>query len=318
MRYLWLSTFLLSPILLSGELFLSPPSNYPKGCECTNMQKMCANGEYRTSIEIVDGWLFQRLSEKERSFLLVEKAKILYVDQRHFEAQKTFLEALVTYKPSHEDEAVGEKEAIQQLLPLYEESALSPESLQRLLAESEAQLKQHPSYFSLEYYSALCHANQGQFVPFFDTFYRAWQHRSDSFLAWKAQGVLHLRLFEASTSEEHRELHRKESVRFLYEAFSRQPQDLSLLVKMVFILPADERKDFLQKVVCHLASLQAAPRRSDCFFFIEQALDLGAKEQAEQLIRKAREWYPYSRALNSLSERLPSERNKIPREAART
>jgi tetratricopeptide (TPR) repeat protein len=303
MRYIWLF-FFLSASLLAGDSPLSSASAYPKGCQYSKLQNLTSMGEYRAAIELLDIVLSKIPSGKERAFLLVEKAKLLFVNQQQFEAQETFLEALENSSAIHERESEQESACVQELLPVYEASISSPEALQKLIDEATSHLSRHPNCVAVGFYVALGYANKGQFVPFFDRFFQAWVRRSDNFLAWKARGVLHLRLYEAATNESKRNFHRQQAVICLSEAFIRQPQDVSLLLKLLFILPPQERGEFLRKVVDQLVLVKNPPRRTECFCFIEQAIDLGAVTQAKRLIDKAREWYPYSRALNELSDKL--------------
>jgi hypothetical protein len=219
------------------------------------------------------------------------------------EANDVFLQALQQALPLKEEVKEAEMALFQSLFPTYEESLMSPSACAKLVQQAEEVLNKHDDYISIEFYVAAGLANRGKFVLFFDRFFHAFMHRNDSFLAWKTQGVLHLRLYEASSLEESRALHRRAAVTCFQEAFRRQPQDASLLVKLIFILPQEEKRQFLEKVIDDFVRLQEAPKRSDCFFLIEQALEYRSTESAKKLIDKAKVWYQYSRALNDLSER---------------
>jgi tetratricopeptide (TPR) repeat protein len=236
---------------------------------------------------------------------LVEKAKVLYADQQQMEAQEVFLDALQTL-PSPRQPVVSEAEqqAFATFFSRYVESTQSPDECSRLLADTKALVHSHPEFASVEYYSAACCANRGRFIEFFDLFFHAFQSRPDCFLNWKTQGVMHLRLFEASSSEERREIHRQAAVRCLKAAFTRQPQDSTVLVKLAFLLPPHEKVDLLKSVTAELIRLEAPIRRSDCFFLIQQAMEAGELEVAKQLLDKARSWYEYSRTINELSDQL--------------
>jgi tetratricopeptide (TPR) repeat protein len=281
---------------------LAPASSYPIP-GCSMLADMVNAGEFKKAIEKLDEFLQAPLADNARAFLLVEKAKLLFVDQQQMESQDVFLQALQQAIPMKEEATEDEASLFQSLFSSYEESLRSPDACVKLVEQAEEALKKHKDYTSIEFYVAAGLANRGRFTSFYDRFFHAFLHRSGSFLAWKTRGVLHLRLYEASSSDEMRVLHRKEAVACFQEAFRRQPQDASLLVKLVFILPCEEKKLFLEKVADDFVRLQTPPKRGDCFFLIEQALDVQATESAKKLIDKARVWYQYSRALNDLSER---------------
>jgi tetratricopeptide (TPR) repeat protein len=245
-----------------------------------------------------------------RPRLLVEKAKFLYADQQHIQAQETFLAALAACEPAKTPPSEDEQRLFLALLPTYEASMDSPEALTQLLEQSEAALRSHPSYLSFEHYRAAALANSGKFIEFFDSFYRAYQARPECFLRYKTMGVLHMRLFESSSDQSCRERHRGNAVAALKQAWALQPQDGPLIVKLVFMLPTDERGAFLRTVVDGVRALRSPLARGECFFLIQQAIDVGELSVAEQLIEQAHSWYHYSRALQGLSEQLVQEQLK--------
>ena len=239
---------------------------------------------------------------------LVEKAKLLYADQQRIEAQEVFLEALQLIPAADTSEATADEQKLfLSLLPEYEDSIPSKEGSERFLHRVEEQIISHPSYASLEYSAAVSLANQGRMTEFFERFAGAFGRRTDCFLRWKTVGVLHVRLYEASSDETLRERHRTEAVRWLKEAYLRQRQDSALPVKILFVLRPSERAAFLREIV---SSVQTPMRRGDCFALIAQAFELGEKDLAKELIEKAHTWYQYSRALSEFSEQLRSDTQK--------
>ncbi len=293
------------PLAAIGAGMLSPAASYPKPFPYDRLRAFVEEQDFRSAVAQIDHWLLASPSSTATPLLLVEKAKILYADQQHAEAQEVFLTALNALSAAS-GTAMSEEEskAFDALFPSYEASTQSAAACERLLEEARALYRQHPSFCSLEHYIAASLANRGQYVEFFDVFSRAVRFRPESFLRYKTQGVLHLRLFEASTSEEKRECHRQEAVRCFKEAFSRQPKDATLLIKLMFILSPAERADLLRSSVASLMRLQMPLRRMDYFFLIQQAIDVREVEVARQMIDKARSWYHYSRALNDLCDQL--------------
>ena len=299
------SLFSGSLCLFGADQILAPPSSYPSPFRQENVRVLVDKNDFHSAILMLDQWANESENTQDKAFLFVEKAKVLYVNQQRVEALEVFLEALksapIGSKTVLSDD---EQKVFLSLFPLYEESIQSPELGSRLSEQSKALLQAHPEYTSLRFYLATGLANQGKFVEFFDCFYSAFQARRDCFLSWKTIGVLHMRLFEASTSEEVRETHRREAAQCLRQAFALQPQDGALLVKLVFILPPVEKKLFLKTVANGLLALHVPICRRDCFFLIQQAIDVDEFLVAKQLIEIAGTWYQYSRGLQELSEQL--------------
>jgi tetratricopeptide (TPR) repeat protein len=296
------SWFLLAAIFAYGEFPLAAPHRYPSECDYSQLRPMVADRNFLSASALIDRWLESVHDDQARSFLLVEKAKLLYADQQHIEAQEAFLEALKLYPLMDEPAArQDEQQFFLSLVPEYELSIQSKEGSERFSRQIEGLVAEHPSYTSLEYYAAASLANCGKMIEFFDGFFHAFGHRTECFLRWKTVGVLHLRLHEASSSEARREYHRAEAVRWLKEAYSRQKGDSALPVKILFVLRPSERGAFLREVV---TSLEVPMRRADCFALIAQAIELREVDVAKQLIEKARTWYQYSRALDELSGHL--------------
>ena len=242
---------------------------------------------------------------------LVEKAQQLYADQQRIEAQEAFLEALsLTPVADAAQASEAEQKIFLSLLPEYEDSIPSKEGSEQFLHRIEEQIASHPSYASLEYYAAVSLANQGRMSEFFERFFLAFSRRPDCFLRWKTVGVLHVRLYEASSDEKLREHHRMEAVRWLKEAYARQRQDSGLPVKILFVLHPSERAAFLREIVAGIQTMESPMRRGDCFALIAQAVELGEKDLAKQLLEKAHTWYQYSRALSEFTERLRSDTQK--------
>lgn len=310
------SGLLVAPLLLTmscvyGDLSLGPSSLYPSQACYNKVRSFVANKDFLSAYTLIDQWLEGVQGAQGRSALLVEKAKLLYADQQQIEAQEVFLEALKLYVVVDEDQAKDEEQRVfLSLLSDYEASIQTKEGSEKFSRQIEEQLAKYPLYMSLEYYAAASLANRGQMNEFFDRFFHAFGHRTECFLRWKTIGVLHLRLYEASSSEARREHHRVEAVRWLKEAYSRQKADSALPVKILFVLRPSERGAFLQEVVAGLSAVEVPMRRSDCFTLIAQAIELGEGESAKLLIEKARTWYQYSRALDELSERLSSVTQK--------
>jgi tetratricopeptide (TPR) repeat protein len=243
--------------------------------------------------------------DESKDFLLVEKAKEAYREQRHIEAQEIFLEALSLCTTEEKTAPSPEEEQVVELLvPMYASSSGSLEKAQKLAEEVMDLSKKHPDFYLLGFFEASVYANRGEFVSFFDTFFKAYKKHPDFFLALKMKRVLHLRLFEASSNEALRIWHRDQAVIFFQKAFLKRPSDASLLVKLVFLLPNEEKKKLLESVSDDIVHIEIPLQRGECMYLIQQALELRCIEVAKRLIEKAHIWYQYSRALQDLTKQL--------------
>jgi len=295
--------FLISFLSLEASV-LAPQSAYPRYCRNSSLWESAETGEYSTAIQTVDHWLASEKNESITGFFLVEKAKLLYANQQHEQALEAFVDVIDQMQINEMPITDVERDKVQELLPLYQESLLSREACQNLLEQAQAIIQKYPNYYSIEFLLAAAFANCSQFCQFFDHFAHSYKHRPNDFLAWKTRGVLHVHLFEASITEEVRLSHKNRAVQYFEKAYFLQPDDESLLLKILFLIPDDEKAPFLHKILPTLVDRSTPMRRTVCFLIIEQAIDAKALDEATQLIDKARSWYQYSRALEELSKKL--------------
>ena len=289
--------------LWSKMLALALPAtciSLPPGYE--KVDDLSKKGEFHLASDQIDELLGQPQEAEARSKLLLEKAKLLCKDQKLSEAQEAFLEAIAIY-PIRDVGAVSaeERDEIRSMIPLYLAASGSEENTKKLELQTQKKLNDHPRNSSFKYFLAAVSANRNDFVSFFDQFYQAYMERPDSYLAWKMRGVLHLRLFEGSSAENLRIYHRERAVEFLQTAFSREPQDGSLIAKLVFLLPQQQRKNLLEKVFQDVSQMDVPLQRSECIYLVKEAISVRSIDVAKKLIGKANIWYEYSRAIQELS-----------------
>lgn len=290
-------------IVWSGTLFLGMPlvcfSFPPQYTKDEALKK----GEYHQALEELDRSIASA-NEQKLSLLLLEKAKLLCLDQKISEAQEVFLKALETCATEKGVVSPEEEKVTQSLIPLYLAASSSQEKMTQVEQDVNKILKQHPEYISIKYFLAAVSANKNDFLSFFDQLYQAHRLRPDCYLALKMQGVLHLRLFEASSEENVRQYHKDQAFSFLQKAFAKEPQDASLIAKLLFLLPLDERKKFLENVFQDISGMKIPLQRSECIYLIKEAIESKSIGVAKKLIEKANLWYEYSRAIQELSKQI--------------
>jgi tetratricopeptide (TPR) repeat protein len=279
---------------------------FPGVCVCLPpaIEDLSKKGEYGQAVEQIEGLVRGCKETGNCSKLLLEKAKLLCKDQKIKEAQEAFLEAIEKAPVQERCVSSEERGDLQSFIPLYLAASGSEEQSKKLEQEVRAKLQEHPKNVSLKYFLAAASATRGDFVSFFDQFYQVYIERPDSYLAWKMRGVLHLRLFEACSEESMRVAHRNKAVEFLKNAFSREPQDASLIAKLVFLLPQEEKKKFLEEVFQDVSKIDIPLQRSECIYLVKEAIQVKAFDVAKKLIGKAKLWYEYSRALEELSKEV--------------
>ncbi len=237
--------------------------------------------------------------------LLRDESIHLLDEQQHVLAQERFLSAIEGLpKQTDNIESVQEKEIFDSFLVEYEKSFQSFERTEELQGRVQKALSEHPQYLSLLYFVAACQANLGQLREFFDAFFQAVSSRPTCFMSSKIIGVLHLRLSESLSDESKRLKHRKAAIEALKLAFKKEPRDISLLIKLTYILPESEKFDLVREVCSDVVLHDKAMRREDCLYIIGLAMSLSLYEEAKLLVDKAHTWYEYSRTLNRMSDEL--------------
>jgi len=293
-------------VLCSFSLYAYSPlsSSCPRKYQDSDIWDTVEAGEYSLAIQRIDSWLEKEKDLSLISFLQVEKSKLLYANQQHVEALELFLDVIEKVVPTQSLSSKEEDIVFNSLFPLYEGALASHEECEKFVETSKKAYAENPSFSSLELYICAGLANCGRFCEFFDAFFHAYQSRSDSFLAWKILGVIHLRLYEASSNEAVRALHREKAVFCLRNAFKKRSEDGTILVKMVFITPKEERQKLFDEIIEYLEAMHTPLRRSECFFLIEEALQARAVGFAKRCIVKAQSWYSYSRALRQFTKQI--------------
>lgn len=223
-------------------------------------------------------------------------------DQDQEKAFRTFLRALDEGKKIQATAPTEEERRLYNLaLKVYLEGAATPQetAVQILKTYSEA-VQEHPEFFELSLVMATAYGNLGRFEEFFNIFYRACSACPDHYLAWKMKAVLHIKLFERCRNKEEREAERSAIRLNVQQALQKNSQDIGLY--KLWLLFAEEQNKHRELVAC-LNKILDSPMimtRSDLSFFAQQTLDARQFELTQRLIDKGRNWYPYSRCLDSV------------------
>ncbi len=161
---------------------------------------------------------------------------------------------------------------------------------------------------ALNFILAMAYANLGEYDAFFSRFYAGYAHLKETFLAYKTQGILYLRLSQHAGGPEERHTYQEDAFRYLSLALERNAHDASLY-KILIFLAKDEKNDalvqtYLQKMVANGVALP----RSDIYLYVREAVALDEFGIAQSIIDKARQLYEYSRAITAAQEYLNQHR----------
>lgn len=255
--------------------------------------------------------LLEVQSNEERSRLYFDLSLAYYSDQETDKAFENFLEAL-KLAPSKTLLDTDEKEAelYQRALNDYLSQAGSdPIRVAKELLDDYGEIAtQNTSYISLNFLIATAYANLGKYEDFFERFYRGFPYLKETFLAYKIQGILYLRLSQHGKSAEERYAFQKEAFQYLTHALDRNPKDPSLYKVLIF-LAKDEKKDgliltYLRKMV----EYQTHIPRSDIYLYVREAVAMGEIELGQKIVDQARALYDYSRSISAAQEYLNQHR----------
>lgn len=282
-------------------LFLLLYSSLYADQEIEKAKKLIASGYYKEAISLLT---------PEEGSLSGEYAKMAaiayYKDQEHEKAFKAFLSALIPKPKLQEPYRLSKEESryYQEALKVYLDSR------ERDPAEMSARIRDiyggtyrlHPEFADLGYLVALAYANLGDYPTFFEIFYRSYQSDPDNYLAYKAQGILHLKLFDrARTPFEKTEL-RKLVIENFKKAKGLYPHDASLY-KMEIAFSQD-KEQALESNLKEIMDKDIVIPRLDLSFYFDQLLAHRQNMLAEEFLKKARKWYPYSKVLDAADESL--------------
>ena len=246
-------------------------------------------------------------SEHEKAKIFYDLARAYHEDQEIAQAFIYFLEALKRVeKRALCPMELAEKNIYESALSNYlAHVGLIPEEAAKELLDRYGEVAAaHSDYVHLNFLIATAYANLGRYNDFFERFYRGYPYLNDSFLAYKTQGILYLRLSQLSSCLELRQSFQQEASHLLTAALERNAGDASLY-KVLVLLAKDQKDDtlvrtYLRGMVTHETPIP----RGDISFYVREAARLGEWGICQTLIDQARALYNYSRAVSAAQEYL--------------
>ena len=290
-RHLVCSLLILVPGYLLSDLQQEEP---------LRIRKMIDAGHYKKAIKTID-------LEKEKSGdLLVLLAEAYYKDQEHAKAFDAYLNALAQTKKEGAPYLEKKEEArlFDEALKVYlDPGARDPAIISLKIRDLYAGVwRLHPEYAELGYLVAIAYANLGDYSDFFEIFYKSYKQIPEHYLAYKTQGILHLKLYDRGKTLEDKEHERKQVLYYFKKAREIYPQDPSLY--KMHIAFSQNKEQILETDLKEIIDKDIVIPRADLSFYIDQLFAHGKNELAAEFLAKARKWYPYSRTLDAADEIL--------------
>lgn len=263
--------------------------------------------EIKEQIDVFKKELNAARSARARGEIHFKLASLFFQDQEVDKAFQHFLCALKALPLRSAPEMNSEeKNLYDQALADYLNGAGSDpvRVAKQMLEKYGDQAEGHRDWIHLNFLLSTAYANLGLYADFFERFYNGYGYLGETFLAYKTQGILYLRLSQRGSSAEERHANREEAFAYLSRALECNPIDSSLYKVLIF-LAKDEKNDalvlnYLQKMVEQRAHIS----RGDIYIYVREAVALGELELGQQIIDLARGQYEFSRAISAAQEYL--------------
>lgn len=251
-------------------------------------------------------------TQEERSQVFLKLAHFYSQDQELDKAFFNFLEALKNCPHGAVSPLLPEEEKLfNEAFQCYlSQSPSDPfKASQELLMHYEGAAKEHPEYLHLNFLLSAAYANLGKYPLFFQKFYRAYPSLWDSYLSYKTQGVLYLRLSQREKSPEGRQKLQKVAVGFLTKALQKEPLDAGIYKILVSLAKEEQNMPLVLLFLQKLTEAEVPIPRGDIFLYVKEAVTLEEYELGQELIDQARKRYEFSRALTTAQDYLDQYKN---------
>lgn len=269
-------------------------------------------GGIKEQIAQEEAFLLKARSPEEKCEAFFHLACAYFEDQELDKAFLNFLQSL-KYSPRHPPCSMTEpeKKLFTDAYRTYvDRSSSDPfKTAGELLEKYESQIKEHPDFLHMHFLLSTAYGNLGKYGLFFEHFFRGYPYLWDSYLAYKTQGILYLRLSQREKSLEGRVRLQKEAAQFLNLALQKEAKDASLY-KILIALAKEEKNSslilaYLQKMVREGVQIP----RSDIFLYVKEAVALDEYELGQEMIDHGRCLYEVSRVLTAAQEYLDQHKN---------
>jgi hypothetical protein len=188
----------------------------------------------------------------------------------------------------------------QEALKLYLEHHTGQEvivSADKIVSTYGPIIEQHPEYYHLNFLIAAAQANLAHFDLFFTEFFKSYQHYPQSYMSYRTQAVLHIKLYERARTAEERDLEAKLIYEKVMKAANANPRDPSLYRMMISFAPSGQKSQVISSALKKIVSDNIIVPRADIVFYVSEAVNNQQKEIAQQFVDVAKGWYQYSKVI---------------------
>lgn len=245
--------------------------------------------------------------DEEKSLIHFDLSVAYNKDQEIDMAFRHFLMALESaklksvYKANEREQSIYE-EALKEYLTLAGSEPIL--AAKNLLERYGKVADENNDFLLLNFLISTAYANVGRYDDFFGRFYRAFPYLSDSFLAYKTQGILYLRLASRIRLEEERHHFQEEAMQYLNLALDRNPHDCSLYKILIFLAKEEENEALLSTYLHRICAHHVQIPRGDIYLYVREAISLGENELAQKIIDHANTLYESSRVITAAQDYL--------------
>lgn len=240
----------------------------------------------------------------EENLTKLELAKKWYVEQQQEKAFKIFLEAIEEtivkkdYLPSTEG-----LELYKKALAIYQEEKGS-DGQEKIITLYAPIVEKNPEFCELAYLVAAAYANIGNYLSFFDLFYKTYDRHPNHYLAYKTKGILGIKLFERTLPGSSKEKLRNKMIEEFSKAIELFPTDSSLYRLKILYSSNNNQSKIIKECLNKIIRDDIVIPRAELDFYMHCALKLEDKEFIKKFIDKASTWYAYSRAIEDARSQL--------------
>lgn len=263
-------------------------------------------GDYKEAIALYQEAV-KSSSKSDKGILKAKLALTYYRDQEDEKAFRIYLEALADApRLSAPPMTPEESQLYNDALRLYlEHSGLSAHEIANTIRQKYSPiLAIHPNYYQLNFIVAAAYANLGMFEEFFNSFYRSYQYFPETYMAFKTQSILYLKLYEKAKTPEEHEIGRQHVLTYAQKANACNSQDATLYRIMIAFSKDADHDQVLIKSLKKIINTNTIVPRVDILFYVKEAIAAKQFELAQQFIDKAKIWYTYSRTLEAAQNYL--------------
>lgn len=264
--------------------------------------------ENREFKEALDAYttLIEKHPEK-RSDILLKQAVCYVKDQELERGLATFIEAIESApkKRSFLPPSKQYKKALEIYLSQSEES---PTKVARKIQDEF--LNDFKNEADLGFILAASHALLGNYTEFMVTFYASYVKNADHYMVDRTLGMVYLKLVKFAKSHDEKNKLREQGYHAFKTALRKNPKDAILFRLTLLLTNSEEKSNLLKENLNIILKEDTMLARVDLFPYVREALVHGYDDLAEQLIEKARAYYPFSRSLDATQSYFEEHQTK--------